>query len=302
MDQTENNGPHVSGTRDLSGDQLTNEVLARFEGAESPRLREVMQSLVRHLHAFAREVSLTEEEWFAGIDFLTRTGQTCTDQRQEFILLSDTLGLSMQVIGINHPAPGGTTESTVFGPFYVANSPRYQNGADVANGASGEPCFVSGQVRSSNGSPIGGAHLEVWETDDEGLYDVQRADLSAPQGRGQLDADEEGRYWFWSVLPVPYPIPSDGPVGEMLKAARRSSMRPAHIHFRVAAPGYAPVTTHVFVAGDPYLDSDAVFGVKESLIASFERSEPGTAPDGTVMSRPFYTVHYDFALLPASER
>jgi hydroxyquinol 1,2-dioxygenase len=299
MDQAEKK-PLTSGTRDLSGDYLTSEVLARFAGAATPRLREIMQSLVRHLHAFAHEVELTEGEWFSGIDFLTRTGQISSNQRQEFILLSDTLGLSMQVIGINHPAPGNATEATVFGPFYVANSPQYENGADLANGASGEPCFVAGQVRSTAGEPLGGAHLEIWETDDEGLYDVQRADLSEVQGRGQLDADDNGRFWFWSVLPVPYPIPSDGPVGEMLRATRRSPMRPAHIHFRVAALGYATVTTHVFVAGDQYLDSDAVFGVKESLIATFERHEPGSAPDGTLVGRPYYTVHYDFALPPAA--
>jgi hydroxyquinol 1,2-dioxygenase len=292
-----------TGTRDLSGDALTREVLARFTGSEPARFREIMQSLVRHLHAFAREVGLTEEEWLAGIEFLTRTGQMCSDQRQEFILLSDTLGLSMQVVGINHPAAGGSTESTVFGPFFVPNAPHYRNGDNLANGAPGEPCFVSGQVRSAaTGEPLAAAHLEVWQADDEGLYDVQRAGLPAPQGRGQLDADAAGRFWFWTVKPVPYPIPYDGPVGELLTAARRSPMRPAHIHFRVSAPGYRSVTTHVFVAGDPYLDSDAVFGVKQSLIAPFERHEPGTpAPDGTMPSQPFYTMRYDFALLPTTE-
>jgi hydroxyquinol 1,2-dioxygenase len=293
--------PVLNEKRDLSGEQLTEEVLSRFEASESPRVREIMQSLVRHLHAFAREVHLTEEEWFKGIDFLTRTGQISSDQRQEFILLSDTLGLSMQVIGINHPAPNGTTESTVFGPFYVPNSPQYENGADLANGASGEPCFVSGTVRSTTGQPIGDAHLQIWETDDQGLYDVQRDNLAEAQGRGQLNADAEGRFWFWSVLPVPYPIPSDGPVGEMLKAARRSPMRPAHIHFLISAPGYESVTTHVFAANDPYLDTDAVFGVKESLIAEFKRNQSGPAPDGTQMDKPFYTVQYDFALHPTAK-
>jgi hydroxyquinol 1,2-dioxygenase len=296
----EDDRPTASGTRDLSGDQLTREVLSSFDNAKTERFREIMQSLVRHLHAFAREVNLSEDEWFAGIDFLTRTGQTCADKRQEFILLSDTLGLSMQVIGINHPATGGATESTVFGPFFVTNSPQYKNGDNLANGAPGEPCFVSGQVRSTSGEPLAGAHLEVWQADDEGLYDVQRDSLPSAQNRGQLDADTQGRFWFWSVRPVAYPIPYDGPVGEMLTAGARSPMRPAHIHFRVAAPGHAPVTTHVFAAGDPYLDSDAVFGVKQSLIVPFERHEAGTAPDGTVVSQPFYTVRYDFALAPAT--
>lgn len=299
MSQRENSSM-TSGKRDLSGDALTSEVLARFEGTESPRLREIMQSLVRHLHAFAREVQLTEDEWATTINYLTRTGQICSDQRQEFILLSDTLGLSMQVIGINHPAPGRTTESTVFGPFYVTSSPQYENGADLANGASGEPCFVSGSVTSTSGEPVARAHLEIWQTDDEGLYDVQHTDLSEAQGRGQLDTAADGRFWFWSVLPVSYPIPSDGPVGEMLKATGRSPMRPAHIHFRITAPGYASVTTHIFAAGDPYLDTDAVFGVKESLIAPFERHEAGTAPDGRQVSQPYYTMHYDFVLRPAT--
>jgi hydroxyquinol 1,2-dioxygenase len=285
--------------RDLAGDRLTNEVLTCFDGATTARFRTVMQSLVRHLHAFAHEVNLTEDEWAAGIEFLTRTGQTCTDTRQEFILLSDTLGLSTQVVGINHPAQAGATESTVVGPFFVPNAPLYRNGDDLANGAPGEPCFVSGQVRSIGGEPLAGAHLEVWQADDEGLYDVQRESLSGAQNRGQLDTDEQGRYWFWSVKPVPYPIPYDGPVGAMLTAAGRSPMRPAHIHFRITKPGYAPLITHVFVAGDRYLDADAVFGVKESLIATFARHEPGFAPDGSELSQPFYTVQYDFVLAPA---
>src|SRR5262245_18512239 len=292
--------PTVSSTRDLAGDELTREVLASFDDANSERFREIMRSLVRHLHAFARDVNLTEEEWFAGIDFLTRTGQISTDKPQEFTLLSDTLGLSMQVIGINHPATSGATESTVFGPFFVANSPQYSNGDNLANGAPGEPCFVSGQVRSTSGEPLAGAHLEVWQADDEGLYDVQRDNLPNAQNRGQLDADAQGRFWFWSVRPVAYPIPYDGPVGELLTAGARSPMRPAHIHFRVAAPGYEPVTTHVFAAGDRYLDADAVFGVKQSLIAPFERHAPGLAPDGTAVSQPFSSVRYDFALAPVS--
>src|SRR5215469_5897427 len=298
MDRAENSQP-IHGTRDLAGDRLTNEVLASFDGATTARFHAVMQSLVGHLHAFAREVNLTEDEWAAGIEFLTRTGQTCTDTRQEFILLSDTLGLSMQVIGINHPAKAGATESTVVGPFFVPNAPLYRNGDNLANGAPGEPCFVSGQVRATSGEPLAGAHLEVWQADDEGLYDVQRDTLGGAQNRGQLDADEQGRFWFWSVKPVPYPIPYDGPVGAMLTAAGRSPMRPAHIHFRITKPGYTSLITHVFVAGDPYLDADAVFGVKESLIATFERHEPGLAPDGSKLSQPFYTVHYGFVLAPA---
>lgn len=289
-------------TRDLAEDALTEEVLARFDDAPSERFRYLMQHLVGHLHAFAREVELTEAEWAMAIDFLTRVGQISSDRRQEFILLSDVLGLSMQVIGMAHPPTGGPTESTVFGPFYVGGAPTYRNGDDLANGARGEPCLVSGRVRFTTGEPIPHAHLEIWQADSDGLYDVQRPELSVAQGRGRLDADDAGHFWFWTVKPEFYPIPDDGPVGELLRAARRSPMRPAHIHFRVSAPGYQTVTTHVFAAGDPYLDADAVFGVKESLIAELVRHEPGTARDGTAQTAPFYTVDYDFVLPSATER
>jgi hydroxyquinol 1,2-dioxygenase len=288
----------ATAVRDLSGDRLTEEVLSRFAHAPSPRLAEVLQALVRHVHAFAREVQLTEAEWAAAIDFLTRTGQTCSDTRQEFILLSDVLGLSMQVIGINHPPSGGSTESTVFGPFYVGDSPLHQNGDDLANGARGEPCFVSGRVRSTAGDALA-ARLEIWQADSEGLYDVQRPELTESQGRGELRAEADGRFWFWTVKPEPYPIPQDGPVGQLLHSAERSPMRPAHIHFRVSMPGYETVTTHVFAAGDRYLDNDAVFGVKESLIAQLDQHTPGRAPDGSEQVKPYYTTTYDFVLAPA---
>ena len=282
----------------LTEDDLTNEVLATFEDAESERFEEIMHSLVRHLHAFVREVQLTEEEWFQAIKFLTRIGQISDDNRQEFILLSDTLGVSMQMISVNYPKPSGATEATVIGPFYVEDAPQYKNGDDLANGAPGEPCFVAGQVLSKSGEPIANAHLEIWQADNEGLYDVQREGLSEEANRGQLTADENGCFWFWTVKPESYPIPYDGPVGEMLKAAKRSPWRPAHIHFKVGAAGYETVITHVFESGDKYLDSDAVFGVKESLIADFVRHEPETAPDGTEVDKPFYTLNYDFVLAP----
>src|SRR5215208_343245 len=275
--------------KELTEDNFTNEVLATSEDAESERFKEIMQSLIRHLHTFVREVQLTEEEWFEAIRFLTRTVQISDDNRQEFILLSDTLGVSMQMIGVNHSKPSGTTESTVVGPFYVEGaSSECKNGDDLANGAPGEPCFVEGQVRSVSGGPIANAHLEVWQADDEGFYDVQREGLSEVQDRGQLAADENGRFWFWTVKPASYPIPHDGPVGGMLKAAKRTPWR----------PGYETVITHVFEKGDKYLDSDAVFGVKDSLIANFVRHQPQTAPDGTEMDKPFYTMTYDFVLAP----
>jgi hydroxyquinol 1,2-dioxygenase len=293
----------IASRRNLKDEALTQVVLESFENAQSPRIKEVLQALVKHLHAFAAEVQLTEEEWAAGIDFLTRTGHITDDKRQEFILLSDVLGLSMQVIGINHPVPDGATENTVFGPFFVANSPAYENGDDIANGASGIPCYFEGTVSSVEGGPIAGAKLEIWMADDEGNYDVQYADLDHPQGRGHILSADDGRYWFWSVLPEAYPIPHDGPVGDLLKAAGRHPWRPAHIHFQISAPGYKSCTTHVFVDGDEYLDSDAVFGVKSSLIQGFEHHDAGTAtPDGRdIGGGEYWTMHYDFVLAPEGD-
>jgi hydroxyquinol 1,2-dioxygenase len=249
--------------------ELTEQVRSSFDGAASPRLAEIMRSLVTHLHAFLADVRLTEEEWAAAIDFLTRTGQMCDDRRQEFILLSDVLGASMAVIDINHPTGGVATESTVLGPFFVAGAPEFENGADISGGAPGTPCHFSGTVRSPSGSPIAGAEIDIWQSDETGNYDVQYPDLDKPQGRGRLHTDAEGRYSFWSVHPEAYPIPHDGPVGELLNAAGRSPMRPAHIHFKIAAPGYQTLVTHLFVAGDEHLATDAVFGVKDSLIIDF---------------------------------
>lgn len=285
--------------RNLSDTELTTAVLDSFATSRDPRFREVIESLVRHLHAFAAEVQLTEEEWFAAIDFLTRTGDITDDKRQEFVLLSDVLGLSMQVIGINHRFPGGATESTVFGPFFVDGSPAFANGDDIAAGAPGRPCWMEGRVVSTGGTPIPDALIEVWQADEDGFYDVQIADLDAARGRGHLRSAADGRFWFWSVLPEAYPIPDDGPVGDLLAAAGRSPMRPAHVHFKIEAPGYETLITHVFVAGDQYLDTDAVFGVKSSLIAPFPRhdaSEP--TPDGHAVDGPWYSLRYDMVLAP----
>lgn len=290
--------------RNLSDDALTEAVIASFAGAPDARTREILQSLVKHVHAFVQDVQLTEAEWFQGIEFLTRTGHITDDRRQEFILLSDVLGVSMLVVGMNSrgpadsPAATATTEATVFGPFFVADSPSYPNGGNIANGAPGEPCYMEGRILSTSGEPIAGAKIEIWQADDEGFYDVQYADLNEMRGRGNITSAADGRYWFWSVKPEAYPIPYDGPVGEMLKAAQRSPMRPAHVHFMITAPGYKPVITHVFAAGDPHLDTDAVFGVKSSLITEFTRHDAGSAPDGTQVETPFYTAHYDFVLMP----
>ena len=272
--------------RDLADAALTDAVVESF--TTEGRFTTVMTSLVRHLHAFASEVDLTEEEWFAGIDFLTRPGHITDDKRQEFILLSDVLGLSMLVVGINNRRPPEATESTVFGPFFVEGSPGFENGDDLANGAPGEPCDVSGRVVDVEGKPVPGALIEVWQADEDGFYDVQYSDLQQSRGRGHLRSDADGRFWFQTVKPEAYPIPDDGPVGDLLRAGGRGPMRPAHIHFKIDAEGYQTLITHVFADGDEYLDSDAVFGVRENLIGEFQRGDDGR-----------WRMTYDFVLAPA---
>jgi len=286
--------------RNVTEANLTDAVLAEVAGAPDARLKQVMTSLIRHLHTFIREVELTEAEWFAGIQFLTATGQKCDEKRQEFILLSDTLGASMLVDAINHRAPARATESTVFGPFYRPGAPELPNGANLVADLPGDPTLFSGRVLTVDGTPIPGALIDTWQADAEGFYDVQRPTLNAMRLRGKFHTDVQGRFWFWTVKPTEYPVPTDGPVGQMLLKLGRHPYRPAHIHTIVSAPGYEPVTTHVFVEGDPYLDSDAVFGVKESLVVDFVRHQPGTAPDGTKMDRPYFTVNYDFGLKAAA--
>ena len=285
--------------RNLTETNLTDAVLGRLEGATGARFTQIMTSLIKHLHAFVREVDLTEEEWFTGIQFLTATGQKCDDKRQEYILLSDTLGVSMLVDAINHRKPSGATESTVLGPFYVPGAPEKPLGANIAEGVEGEPTYFSGRVRAPDGNPIAGATLDLWSTDGQGWYDVQLKGNEGMRARGKIKTDAEGRYRFWTIKPVSYPIPTDGPVGKMLLKMGRHPYRPAHTHMIVSAPGYETLTTHVFVEGDPYLESDAVFGVKHSLVANFVRHEPGIGPDSKRMDRPYYTVGYDFGLKPA---
>ncbi len=279
---------------------ITQAVLKAQAGTQDARLRRVLDSLVRHLHEFAREVELTEAEWAQGIDFLTRVGHITDDRRQEFILLSDVLGLSTLVTAQNNRRPAGCTEATVFGPFYVPDAPAYRNGDDIANGARGQPCFVSGTVRGIGGEPVAHASIDVWQSDDDGTYDVQRPGLDHAEGRGRLASEADGRYRFRSVLPVPYPIPHDGPVGQLLQQTGRHPWRPAHLHFMIRSPGYETLITHVFREGGDYLDSDAVFGVRSSLVADWKHHGPGIAPDGSCMDTPFHTLEYDFVLNPAS--
>jgi len=278
---------------------LVDRVVASFDGTPDPRLRQLMQSLTRHLHAFVREVRLTEDEWKQGIDVLTAIGHITDDRRQEFILLSDTLGASMQTIAINNEAYENATEATVFGPFFVADSPRAELGGDIAGGAPGQPCWVSGTVTDTAGRPVPGARIEVWEADSDGFYDVQYGD-DRTAGRAHLIADDAGAYRFWAITPTPYPIPHDGPVGAMLAATGRSPMRASHLHFMVTAPGLRTLVTHIFVRGDELLSSDSVFGVKDSLVKDFELVDGGEPPpDGRDLDgQPWARVRFDIVLAP----
>lgn len=280
---------------------LVEQVIASFEGAESPRLKQLMQALTRHLHAFAREVRLTEEEWNAAIAFLTAAGHITTDTRQEFVLLSDTLGLSMQTIAINNEAYGDATEATVFGPFFVEGAPRIENGQDMAFGAAGQPCWVEGRVTDADGNPVAGARIEVWEADEDGFYDVQYGD-GRTAARAHLFSEEDGTYRFWGITPTPYPIPYDGPVGQMLQAVGRSPMRTSHLHFMVSAEGQRTLVTHIFVDGCDYLERDSVFGVKESLIKDFAVQPAGTpTPDDRQVEGEWAKVRFDIVLAPAAQ-
>jgi hydroxyquinol 1,2-dioxygenase len=283
--------------RNANEANLTDAVLAKLEGAPDPRFKEIMSSLIRHLHGFIRETELTEEEWLTGIRFLTATGKKCDDKRQEYILLSDTLGVSMLVDAINHRKPGGATETTVLGPFYVSGAKDMPMWADIAGNAPGEPAYVSGRVLDVNGKPIAGAVLDVWQTDGEGFYDVQRPGGNEHYARGRFTTGADGRYGFRTVKPVSYPVPTDGPVGKMLLGMGRHPYRPAHVHVIATAPGYDRVATHLFVEGDEYLDSDAVFGVKHSLVVDFKDHPAGPTPDGKKSAAPFCTAEFDFRLV-----
>jgi protocatechuate 3,4-dioxygenase beta subunit len=290
-------GPHARA--ELFSEERSAEVVnAAFARAEDPRLRDVLRSLVSHLHDFVKDVELTEDEWNAAIAFLTATGHKSDDHRQEFVLLSDVLGVSMLVETVNHRARGAATESTVLGPFHVVDSPPRPLGADISLAGGGEACLVTGRVVGPDGEPVAGATVDVWQADADGFYDVQRPG-AVPQAnlRGLFTTEPDGTFWFRTIVPRHYPIPDDGPVGALLEATGRHPNRPAHIHFLVRADGYAPLTTHVFAADSPYLDSDAVFAVKPSLVRDFavvddpERAAKLGLPDR------FRTVDFEIALL-----
>jgi protocatechuate 3,4-dioxygenase beta subunit len=288
--------------RPKSEDDITAEVLARFAATPDPRLRQIVLSLIGHLHAFVKEVQLTEAEWFQAIEILTEAGKMCSDKRQEFILFSDTLGVSMVVDLLDHRKPEGATEATVFGPFHRLGAPEMPAGGNIAHrDATGMAALVAGRVLDLDGRPVAGAVLDVWQAQTNGLYDSQDAHPDELHMRGKFRTDADGRYLIRTVRPVHYPIPSDGPVGHMLKATGRHPWRPAHIHFVVSADGYEPVTTHIFDRADPYLASDAVFAVKDSLICDFVRHDAPTPEASRLgLAPPFLTAEFDFRLAPAA--
>ena len=285
--------------RQFTEETLTDAVITRLKDVQDPRFKQIVTSLIKHLHAFARDVQLTEEEWFEGIKFLTATGQKCDDKRQEFILLSDVLGLSMLVVAMNHRMPAGATEATVLGPFFVHGAPEFEYGADLTKNAKvdGEPTWVSGIVLAVDGKPIAGATIDIWQARADGVYDIQEPE-SEFELRGRVRSDAQGRYAFRTYKPKFYGVPVDGPVGDLLRSMGRHPMRPAHMHLIVSAPGYQQVITHAFVKGDPYLDSDAVFAVKDSLIAEWTKVDSPEEAKKLGMPSPFLRLDFDVRLAP----
>ncbi|HEX4787958.1 MAG TPA: dioxygenase [Actinospica sp.] len=284
---------------DFTEETAADAVVESFGPSTDPRLREILTSLVRHLHAFARDVELTIPEWEAAIDFLTRTGQECDETRQEFILLSDVLGMSMLTETISNRKFGVATESTVLGPFHVVESPVRALGDNIDSAGTGTPCVVTGRVVSVDGAPLPAARLDVWQADDKGFYDVQQPEVQGVgNGRGLFTADDAGEFWFRTIVPRYYPIPTDGPVGGLLRATGRHAFRPAHIHFLVSAPGHRELTTHMFVAGSEYIESDTVFAVKKSLVVDFaEVTDPAQAAKWGVPA-PFRHAHFEIVMQP----
>lgn len=287
--------------QNLSEANLTDAVIETFQSADNPRLQEILTCLVQHLHAFIRQVNLTEAEWLAGIQFLTATGQKSDERRQEFILLSDTLGVSTLKDLINNRKPEGLTEWSILGPFYRAGAVELPLGANMAKGIPGDTLVLSGRVLTPHGAPLAGALLDVWQSDAEGLYDLQKPvptaegmDADHMTLRGRFRTNEKGEYHFQTIKPSFYPIPDDGPVGKMLHALGRHPYRPAHIHFQVSADGYKLLTTELYLNNDPYLESDVVFGVRSSLIIDLQKQESDNAA-------PTYTANYDFVMETATQ-
>ena len=280
--------------------ELTAAVIRSFDETPDSRAKFLLQELVKSLHDYVRKTDLTFEEWEYAIDFLTRTGQKCTPIRQEFILLSDVLGVSMLVDAVNHREREGATETTVLGPFYVGDHKVMAHGADISADLTGEQMFVQSRVTDLNGKPLANVPVDIWHADNEGFYDSQKPTYAThgPSSRARFITDGDGRFFFRTILPCSYPIPTDGPVGEMILQTRRHPMRPAHVHFLVNAPGHEPLITHVFMDGDKYLDSDVVFGVKDELVAKIEKCTDPVMPDGKPASAPWHLMTYEFRMKP----
>ena len=282
----------------LTEETITETVQRTFDTSTDERFRQVMVSLVQHLHDFAREVRLTGDEWFTAMDFIERVGKVSSPTRQEVMLLSDILGFSMLVDTINQESGSSVTDSALLGPFYVDGRPTAANSSDIANGVAGTPMFVTGQVVDQQGTPIAGAHVDTWHSDGEGFYDVQQTEKLHDEFamRALLTTDGDGRFWYRSITPRYYPVPTDGPCGEIMRAANRSVMRPQHVHFWIHADGCQPLITQLFYRDDPYIGRDAVFADVRSLQTDFVRHEPGIAPDGTAVDEPFVTLDWTFVL------
>jgi len=280
--------------------ELTAAVIHSFDETPDPRAKFLLQELVKSLHEYVRKTDLTFEEWEYAIDFLTRTGQKCTPIRQEFILLSDVLGVSMLVDAVNHRDREGATETTVLGPFYVGEHKVTPHGTDISAKLPGERMFVQSRVTDLKGKPLAGVPVDIWHADDDGFYDSQKPAYATqgPSSRARFITDADGRFFFRTILPCSYPIPTDGPVGEMIHATKRPALRPAHVHFLVAAPGHQPLVTHVFIGGDPNIDCDVVFGVKDELIANIEKRIDPLMPDGKVAPTPWHLMTYEFRVKP----
>jgi len=286
----------------VTEDNITGLAVERWATARDPRTAELLTALVRHLHDFAREVRLTEAEWMTAIQWLTRTGQISDDKREEFILASDVLGLSMLVVQMNHQLDPQATPATVLGPFHIEGSPEFGYGEDMSDGVPGTPLYVHGTVRDLAGNPVPGAVLDVWQADAEGAYESQVPDIDEARLRAKYTTREDGSYCLRTIAPKGYSIPMDGPVGELISRTAISHFRPAHVHFLLNVPGYEPLITHLFQEGAQYLDSDVVFGTKQELVVPFEPREPGVAPDGATMDEPWLEARYDFVLQPETRR
>ncbi len=292
----------------VEAQELAQAVIGRMADCKEPRLKEVMSSLIKHVHAFVQDIQLKPDEWMAAIEFLTATGHMCDAKRQEFILLSDTLGISMLVVAIEQakaaaafkPEAGAErpTEATVLGPFFWEGAPALALGADIGAGNAGDPAYYSGRVTDTVGNPIPNCTLDVWSGDGDGFYDLQKGPDAPMALRAQFHTDADGYYRFWSIRPTFYPVPDDGPVGKMLRSMGRHPNRPGHMHTMLRSPKHETLITHLFVSDSPFIESDVVFGVRDSLIVDFAKHPPGVAPDGRVMDKTYHSCHYDFKLVP----